>query len=156
MGELGRYPLTYNIWITVIKYWVRLSNGTENNLLNVAYKRACGGNHRWVQAVYNTMSVNGLKENWFNAPNPEGGFHNVVKQRLRDHFLQNWRAKIRSSARFTLLKDLKSTFEHSPYINLTKNAETRTYFHSSTQWHECLFWLHEEEIYRQRDLPPLQ
>ena len=46
MGELGRYPLTYNIWITVIKYWVRLSNGTENSLLNAAYKMASSGNHR--------------------------------------------------------------------------------------------------------------
>ena len=106
MGELGRYPLTYNIWTTVIKYWLRLSNGTENSLLNAAYKMASSGNHRWNQAVFNMMSVNGLKDNWFNPPNPTGGFHNVVNQRLRYQFLQNWRAQIRSSARFTLLNDL--------------------------------------------------
>ena len=128
MGELGRYPLTYTIWITVIKYWVRLSNGTENRLLNAAYKMASSGNHRWVQAVFNMMSVNGLKDNWFNPPNPTGGFHNVVKQRLRDLFLQNWRAQIRSSARFTRLNDMKSTFERSPYIDLIKNHETRLIF----------------------------
>ena len=128
MGELRRYPLTYNIWITVIKYWVRLSNGTENSLLNAAYKKAISGHHWWVQAVFNMMSVNGLKDNWFNPPNPTGGFHNVVKQRLRDQFLQNWRAQIRSSARFTLLNDLKSTFERSPYIDLVKNPETRLIF----------------------------
>ena len=128
MGERGRYPLTYNIVITVNKYWVRLSNGTENSLLNAAYKMACGGNHRWTQAVFNMISVYGLKDNWFNPPNPTGGFHNVVKRRLRDQFLQNWRAQIRSSARFTLLKDFKCTFERSPYIDLIKNTETRLIF----------------------------
>ena len=40
MRELGRYPLTYNIWITVIKYGAGLNNGTLNNLLNAAYEMA--------------------------------------------------------------------------------------------------------------------
>ena len=31
--EIGRYPMTYDILVTVIEYWVRLSNGIENNLL---------------------------------------------------------------------------------------------------------------------------
>ena len=103
MAELRRYPLSHNIWITVIKYCVRLCNGTENSLLNAAYQMACGGNHPWVQAVYNMMSVDGLKDIWFDPPNPKGGSHNVVKQRLRDQLLQNWRAQIKRSARFTLL-----------------------------------------------------
>ena len=49
------------------------------------------------------MSVDGLKDIWFDPPNPKGGSHNVVKQRLRDQLLQNWRAQIKRSARFTLL-----------------------------------------------------
>ena len=128
MAELGWYPLTYNIWITVIKYWVRLSNGTENSLLNATYKIDSEGNHRWVQAVYNMMTVNGLKDNCFSPPNPKVDFHNVVRQRLRDQILQNWREQIRSSVRFTLLNDLKSTFERSPYIDLIKNPESRLIF----------------------------
>ena len=89
---------------------------------------AYGGNHRWVQAVYNTMSVNGLKDNWFDPSNPRGGFHNAVNQCLRDKFLQNWRAQIGSSARSTLLDDLKPTFERSPYIDPINNPETRLIF----------------------------
>ena len=57
-----------------------------------------------------------------------GGFHNVIKQGLRDHFVQNWRAQIKSSVRFTLRHDLKSTFERSLYIDVIKNPETRLIF----------------------------
>ena len=76
----------------------------------------------------NMTSLNGLKDNWFNPPIPEGGFHNVVKQRLRDQLLQNWRTKIRSSARFILLNDLKSTLEPSAYIDLINNSKTPLIF----------------------------
>ena len=145
MAELGRYPLTYNIWITVIKYWVKLSNGTDYSLLNAAYKMDSEENHRWVQAVYNMMSVNGLKDNCFNPPNPNGGFQNVVRQRLRDQILQIWREQIRSSVRFTLLNDLKSTFECSPYIDLLKNPATRLIF-TRLRIDMNVSWLHEEDI----------
>ena len=49
--------------------------------------------------------------------------------------------------RFTLLNDLKSTFERSLYIyTYRSNKETwnSTYFYSSTHWYKCFFWLHEE------------
>ena len=83
----------------------------------------CGvgvGDHRWVQAVFNMMNVNGLKWWWFNPPNP--------KQRLRDQSLQIWRAKIRSSAIFTFLNDLKPIVECSSYVDLINNPETRLIF----------------------------
>ena len=38
MVELVIYPLIYNIWITVIKQWVKQSNGTAISLLDAAYE----------------------------------------------------------------------------------------------------------------------
>ena len=40
VGELGRYPLSYNIWVAIIKYWMRLNNGTGNMILNAAFQLA--------------------------------------------------------------------------------------------------------------------
>jgi hypothetical protein len=32
-GELGRYPLCNKIWAQMIKYWLRMENGTTNLIL---------------------------------------------------------------------------------------------------------------------------
>ena len=36
--ELKRCPVTHRAWAMAIKYWIRLNSGTENCLLNEAYK----------------------------------------------------------------------------------------------------------------------
>ena len=68
------------------------------------------------------------QEIWLHLPNTEGGFQNVVSQRLQNQSLENWRAKIRKFSRYTLLNDLKPTFERSPYIDFIQNHKTRLIF----------------------------
>ena len=128
MGELGRYPLSYNIWVAIIKYWMRLNNGTGNMILNAAFQLAYNENHRWIQAVCHVLNHNGFKDVWLNPPPPESNFHVIIKQRLRDQYMQRWKAKISSSSRFSLLNNLKCTFERSRYIDTIKDPETRLIF----------------------------
>ena len=127
MGELSRYPLSYNTWVAIIKYWMRLNNGTENMILNAAFQLAYNENHRWVQAVYHVLNHNGFKEVWLNPPPPESNFHVIIKQRLRDQYMQHWKAKISSSSWVSLLNTLKGTFERSRYIDTIKDPEPSAY-----------------------------
>ena len=92
MGELGRYPLSYNIWVAIIKYWMRLNNGTGVLILNAAFQLAYNENHRWVQAVYHVLNHDGFEDVWLNPPPPESNFHVIIKQRLRDQYMQRWKA----------------------------------------------------------------
>ena len=128
MGELGWYPLLYNIWVAIIKYWMRLNNGTGNMILNAAIQLAYNENHSWVQAVYHVLNDNGFKEVWLNPPPPESNSHVIIKQRLRDPYMQRWKAKIGSSSRFSLLSNLKGTLERSWYIDTIRDLETRLIF----------------------------
>ena len=46
--ELKRRPVTHRAWAMAIKYWIRLNSGTENCLLNEAYKMSQAENHQWL------------------------------------------------------------------------------------------------------------
>ena len=59
-GELGRYPIAFNAWSNSIKYWLRLSHGTKNVILNNAYRTAMYENHDWVQSIQYLLCKNWL------------------------------------------------------------------------------------------------
>ena len=129
--ELGRFPLSYNSWGLSIKYWLRLTNGTENILLNEAFKDSHSGNHKWVQAIYRLLTNNGFKDMWYNPPGIRSNFHNVFRQRLYDQFIQGWYAKISESTRLSFLSDVKTVYKRSHCIDMIKNPEIRLTF---TRW----------------------
>ena len=47
----------------------------------------------------------------------------VIKQRLRHQYMQRWKAKISSSSRIPLLKNVIGTFQRSRYIDTIKDPE---------------------------------
>lgn len=126
-GELGRYPLCNRIQSHMIKYWARMEQTTENLLLNKAFKCAKEEDHRWVQGIRCILKRNGMGEVW---DNPSGinikTIAPKVQSRLNDQFEQYWFANIRESNRFTILSDLRQTYESSNYLNQIKDTETRT------------------------------
>ena len=75
LGELGRYPMTFTCLIQVIKYWIRLSNETKNELMNSAFKMATIENNSWIQAIYFMLSSNGYIKSCLYPPGVDGNFH---------------------------------------------------------------------------------
>ena len=128
LGELGRYPLTITCWSQVVKYWLRLVNGTKNVLLNSAFQMASHENHTWVQAIYFMLNRNGFKQAWLYHPDTSSNFHVIFKQCLVDQFIQQWRGIIGTSKRFCLLNAVKPTFQRSNYIDTIKSPDVRLTF----------------------------
>ena len=128
LGELGRYPLTITCWSQVVKYWLRLVNGTKNVLLNSAFQMASHENHTWVQAIYFMLNRNGFKQTWLYHPDTSSNFHVIFKQCLVDQFIQQWRGIIGTSKRFCLLNAVKPTFQRSNYIDTIKSPDVRLTF----------------------------
>ena len=120
LGELGRYPLTFTCLIHVTKYWIRLSNGTKNDLLNSAFKMATIENNSWTQAIYFMLCSNGYRESCLYPPGVNGNFHLAFRQRLRDQFIQHGKATIQASNRIQFLSQLKEEIRRikSPEICL--------------------------------------
>ena len=50
-GELDRFPITHRAWSMAIKYWMRITTGTQNRLMNEAYQAAIYEKHNCVQCI---------------------------------------------------------------------------------------------------------
>ena len=60
LSELGHYPITINIWVQMIKYFIRLLKGTENPILDVALQCAKTIETQCYQSVESLLKVNGF------------------------------------------------------------------------------------------------
>ena len=65
-GELGRFPVNNTAKGLAIKYWLRMNSGTNNVLLNEAYKVCIQDNHEWIQGIQYLLHENGFGHVWNN------------------------------------------------------------------------------------------
>ena len=102
--ELDRFPITHRAWSKAIKYGLRITTGTQNRLVNEAYKTAFHEKHNWVQCIQALLNTHGFGDVWLNPFIASSSFHKSFKTRLEDQFKQERRSKLLSSSRFDILK----------------------------------------------------
>ena len=66
LGELGRFPVELKAIRQSILYWLRLEQGTENPLLNLAFRDSKFLNMNWLTNIQQLLSSNGLGNVWEN------------------------------------------------------------------------------------------
>ena len=89
-GELGRYPIIYEITRRLIKYWVRLE-GIDNRLLSEAYLLVKGKNYKWYQTIQSILHT--LDVNWnidFSNKQAVTSFISEVDLNLRSYLEEQW------------------------------------------------------------------
>ena len=130
--ELGCKPIDNKMLSLTVKYWLRLANGTENQLLNQAYAESLEQNYEWTQGIKYLLFKNGFGDVW---QMPESvnqlNFHKTFKNRLNDQFDQNILSKLDSSTRFDVLKtmiDNETVVKRQRYIETIKNPSIRESF----------------------------
>ena len=129
-SELARYPVYYHALNLSVKYWYRMESGTKNVFLNKAYQVQKEQNFTWVQNISNVLSSNGLRE-MFLAPTLLRSSKHIsflFKQRLYDQYMQCWQSNLEQSKRFTVLNQLKCTFNKSTYLSIIKSPSIRNIF----------------------------
>jgi hypothetical protein len=128
-GELGRHPISHKIWTHVVKFWLRMAQGSPNLFANHAYECAREGSHPWVQGIKYLLYQNGFGYVWQNPMCVKlQHFGKIFQQRLDSQYQQVWGGKIKSSSRFQMLSRLKENFEMSPYLKTIENVEIRNTF----------------------------
>ena len=130
--ELGATPIDHKAYSLAIKYWLRLTRGTKNKLLNETYKENVKIKSEWVQSIEAMLCINGFRNIWAepSLANHET-FHRDFKKRLDDQYIQNIREKINNSNRFDILKLISSNdgkFTRQTYIDKIVNPQIREYF----------------------------
>ena len=126
--ELDRFPITHRACSMAIKYWLRLTTGTQNRLVNEAYKTAIHEKHNWVQCIQALLNTQGFGDVWFNPFIASSSFHKLFKTRLDDQFKQERKGKLLSSSRFDTLKYFIEDDRQESYIYKIRNPCIRKIF----------------------------
>ena len=126
--ELDRFPISHRAWSMPIKYWLRITTGTQNRLVNEAYETAIHEKHNWVQCIQALLNTHGFDDVWLNPFIASSSFHKLFKTRLDDQFKQERRSKLLSSSRFDTLKYFIEDDRQESYIYKIRNPCIRKFF----------------------------
>jgi hypothetical protein len=113
LGELGRFPIEVKVKLKIISFWSRLIQ-SESKLSNILYKLMLSlyeqnqQTFKWIKCVESIFNVVGLG---YIFQNQVGYFDkNMVKQILRDQFMQKWHSDINNSSRGQFYSRFKNDF----------------------------------------------
>ena len=123
--ELGRYHLSIERHLRIIKYWFKLINISDSNcILNAVYNSMLLGTQKaprqesWLIKVKNLLDRNGFSNVW-NKPYSvkKEPFLSIFKQRLIDNFIGGVRRGLETPGPMSLYKEVYQNFEVSPYLS---------------------------------------
>ncbi|XP_070182616.1 uncharacterized protein [Littorina saxatilis] len=106
-GELGRYPIRIEVQCQLLVYWYKLMkemNDGANKMSCLMLKLHLKLYHvqnvklPWLSHVNTMLNKLGLSYLWTTQSLAVSGFKNVVKQRLRDQFLQEWNTDVNANS----------------------------------------------------------
>ena len=111
-------------YFNIIKYWLKVINKGENKYVKVVYKMMLrdieinGRKINWAILVRNLLGNLGFFEVWLNqGVGNVNQFLTVLRQRLKDQYMQDWSNEINNSSRARFYRNI-SDFCIQPYLNL--------------------------------------
>ena len=130
-GELGRTDYyTKRIYI-IIKYWFKVVYADERKYISQIYKvmlndiRDNQNIKNWASLVKNTLANLGFLDVWLaQGVGDVSKFLTLLKQRLSDHFLQNWNYRLAESSRASFYRVI-GTFKFQPYLDKVTTRKFR-------------------------------
>ena len=120
-GDLGRFPLFINSYISCIKYWFRLLEMGNDRLPKTAYEMLLrldrNGKDCWVSKIREILCETGFNFVWLQqGVGDKNSFLRSFKQRLVDMFIQEWSGAVRDKDRYEIYRSFKTIFEKEKYI----------------------------------------
>jgi hypothetical protein len=119
LGELGRFPIEIKAKLRMISFWSRLIQ-SEYKLSSILYKLMLSlyeqnqQNFKWIKYVESIFNEVGLG---YIFQNQVGYFDkNMVKEILRDQFIQKWHRDINNSSRGQFYSGFKNDFCLENYL----------------------------------------
>ena len=120
-GETGRYPLSINHKINSLRYWLRLQRLPNTRINKQAYDMLVNlaeqGKSNWASHIRDLLFQNGFGIAWISGQvGNEKMFLNMVKERLKDCYIQGWSSKILNSEHLNVYSGFKSIFMPELYL----------------------------------------
>ena len=130
-GELGRYPLSVICKERALNFWIKIlkcDNSTSpifhvfrhqvNELTLHPHERT------WAFEIKRTLDNLGLSNFW-NLQFERAPAFQIIKQRLRDQFVQTWSASLQTMSKLECYLRYKQTFEFEKYLHTVMNDKLR-------------------------------
>ena len=120
-AELGRYPIDIIIKTRMIKYWIKLLNMHDTKLSKICYKFMLNSDHpfKWKSSIKDILDSTGYSYYWLNQNNIHAkNIYKIIKQTLKDQFIQGWHSKLENSNKGKIYASFKSTTDREPYVTI--------------------------------------
>ena len=131
-GELGRTDYKTMRLFCIIKYWLKIVNVSESKYINKTYKILVNdlvlrpNKRNWASLVKDSLSGLGFYEVWLTQGVGDVKlFLSLLKQRLKDTFIQNWYQRIQDSTRASFYRTF-AAFEFQNYLETVDIKKFRT------------------------------
>ena len=112
-------------FLKIIKYWFKILESKDNKYIKIIYNilttdlELRPNIKNWVSLLRDLLCSLGFYEVWlFQGVGQKQTFFTIVKQRLRDTFIQNWRMRLNESSRAISYRDIFGNFEYKRYFNI--------------------------------------
>ena len=127
-GELGRFPLSVLCKERSIKFWIKIMSSQASPIFNIYMDQCATINGAcWAKRINSIIDHLGFNEIRVNF-DPEANYVSKFKQRIRDHFVQEWNAEINNMPKLELYCKYKIVFERESYIDKINNEALRKTF----------------------------
>ena len=134
-SELGRLPLHIKIFSSVLKYWARLDELSDNpimmNALESNMELFASKKFSWISPVNKLLDVLDLLDYWRDRNNitSKTSFALIVKKKLNEAFSQTWENQMSTSnnmnSKLDFYKKIKRKFTLKQYLLGIKNGDIR-------------------------------
>ena len=121
-GELGRTSYQVRRYLFIVKYWFKLLSSRSYKYSKLVYNlmlrdiELLPTKVNWASLVRHLFCSLGFYEVWVQqGVGDYSKYISVLKQRLNDNFIQNWRARLEESPRATFYKSI-AAFQLQPYL----------------------------------------
>ena len=133
-GELGRMPLQNRRVYDIIIFWIKLLFQSEQKYTKKVYLllKSDLDEHpnvkNWCSMLRDMLGNLGFYEAWlFQDVGDSKTFLSLVKQRIKDNFIQNWNERISNMSRSYLYTHM-SCFQFQTYLDILMIDKFRTSF----------------------------
>lgn len=123
-GELGQYPLSINIKLRMVEFWIRL-NRSENKISSIlckllyVYYHNYGYENKWICFVKSIFDNCGMSNIWQNTDiYSKEWIINSLRQKLKDQYLQEWFSEVNTSPKSLCYKIFKTEFKFENYLSI--------------------------------------
>ena len=132
-GEFGRFPLYIGRNVRIVKYWLNLHNSKSSNCILQTLNKLARNEvemdpsiSSWTAKVKLLLEHNCFPDVWMYPESVNiNMFIPIFQNRLRDVFITEWSHGLSLSSSLMLYKEMKQSFEMSPYCLIIQNEKHR-------------------------------